>query len=150
MRDATVIRSALAGISGVETATGALGVVVRLPAAQVPAAIRALKESELGFVMLVDLFGTDTGEDVEVTYHLRSLSRDEELYVRCSLPYESVLHSVWNSYASALLPERETAELFGLTLAGHPNPARLLTTEDTPPLLLRSVPIRTPEEARDR
>ncbi|MRR12205.1 hypothetical protein EG835_07005, partial [bacterium] len=52
--------------------------------------------------------------------------------------------------ASALLPERETAELFGLALCGHPNPKRLLTTEGIEPLLLKSVPIRSAEEVRAR
>jgi NADH:ubiquinone oxidoreductase subunit C len=46
------------------------------------------------------------------------------------------------------MPERETAELFGLGLDGHPNPKRLLTTDGVPPLLRRDVPIRTPEEFR--
>jgi len=100
--------------------------------------------------MLLDLFGTDTGDDVEVTYHLRSLSRDEEVYVKTSLPYDGALRSVWNTYPSALAPERETAELLGLQLDGHPNPKRLLTTDGVEPLLRKSVPIRTVEEVRAR
>lgn len=148
--DVTVVRTALSGVTEAEVSTATLGVVVRVPAEDAAAALTALKASSLDFVMLVDLLGTDTGEDVEITYHLRSLSRDEELYVKCALPYDSVLHSVWNVYASALLPERETAELFGLTLAGHPNPARLLTAEGSEPFLRKSVPVRTLEEVRDR
>lgn len=148
--DETVIRSALSRVTQAEVSASTLGVVARVPAADAAAALEALKASELDFVMLVDLLGTDTGEAIEVTYHLRSFARDEDLYVKCELPYDGVLHSVWNVYASALLPERETAELLGLTLAGHPNPARLLTIDDTPPLLRRSVPIRTTEEVRDR
>jgi NADH:ubiquinone oxidoreductase subunit C len=46
------------------------------------------------------------------------------------------------------MPERETAELFGLSLSGHPNPKRLLTTDGVPPLLRKSVPVRTEEEVR--
>ena len=37
------------------------------------------------------------------------------------------------------MPEREAAELFGLSLSGHPNPKRLLTTDGMPPLLLQVV-----------
>jgi len=148
--DVAVVKTVLAGVTEAEVSTATLGVVARVPADDVPAALAALKASSLDFVMLVDLLGADTGEDIEITYHLRSLSRDEDLYVKCSLPYDSVLRSVWNVYASALLPERETAELFGLTLAGHPNPARLLTIEGTEPLLRKSVPIRTLEEVRER
>ena len=148
--DETVVRTTLSGVTQAEVSTSTLGVVARIPADDAPSALAALKASNLDFIMLVDLLGTDTGEEIEITYHLRSLSRDEDLYVKCVLPYDSVLHSVWNVYASALLPERETAELFGLSLAGHPNPARLLTVEDTEPLLRRSVAIRTLEEVRDR
>ena len=148
--DETVVKTVLSSVTQAEVSTSSLGVVVRAPHRDAAATLAALKASDLGFVMLVDLLGTDTGEDVEVTYHLRSFARDEELYVKCALPYDGVLYSVWNVYASALLPERETAELFGLTLAGHPNPARLLTTDGEAPLLRRSVPIRTLEEGRDR
>lgn len=149
--DATVVRSALSGLAGgAEITETTLGLVSRVSADDVAEALVGLKDSPLDFVTLVDLLGTDTGEDIEVTYHLRSLSRDEDLYVKCALPYDATLNSVWNIYASALLPERETAELLGLVLAGHPNPTRLLTTDGTPPLLRRSVEIRTLEEVRDR
>jgi NADH:ubiquinone oxidoreductase subunit C len=148
--DETVVRTTLSGVTQAEVSTSTLGVLARIPADDAASVLAALKASSLDFIMLVDLLGTDTGEEVEITYHLRSLSRDEDLYVKCALPYDGVLHSVWNVYASALLPERETAELFVLTLAGHPNPARLLTVDDTEPLLRRSVAIRTLEEVRDR
>jgi len=100
-----------------------LGLVCRVPAAEVLTALRAIAASGHGFTMLVDLLGTDTDEDVEITYHLRSLSRDEELYLKTRLPYAGVLESAWEVYPAALMPERETAELFGLRLAGHPNPS---------------------------
>ena len=116
----------------------------------VVSALAALKASELAFVMLVDLLGIDTGEELEVSYHLRSFARDEEMHVKTRLPYDAELASVWEVYPAALMPERETAELFGLTLAGHPNPKRLLTTEGVLPLLRKSVPVRTTEESRDR
>lgn len=149
--DKTKVKAILsATASGASIEAESLGVVVRIGASEAPDALAALHASELDFVMLVDLFGVDTGEAVEVTYHLRSFARDEELYVRIELPYDGVLKSVWNTYPSALLPERETAELFGLTLAGHPNPKRLLTTEGEAPLLRKEVPIRTVEEVRDR
>ncbi|MDY0087019.1 MAG: NADH-quinone oxidoreductase subunit C [Coriobacteriia bacterium] len=149
--DKTVVNSALGAIAGgAEVTETTLGVVARVAASEAPAALAILKAEPLDFVMLVDMLGTDTGEDIEVTYHLRSFSRDEDLYVKCVLPYDGVLNSVWTVYPSALLPERETAELLGLTLARHPNPKRLLTTEGTPPLLRRSQVIRTIEEVRDR
>ena len=42
------------------------------------------------------------------------------------------------------------AELLGLTLAGHPNPKRLLTTDGIPPLLRKSQLIRSEEEVKRR
>jgi NADH:ubiquinone oxidoreductase subunit C len=150
--DATVIRHALAagGLEPAEIEETPLGLVCWVPPADVVEALAALKASDLGFVMLVDLLGTDTAEEIEITYHLRSFARDEELYIKTRLPYESALVSVWESYPAALLPERETAEMFGLTLAGHPNPKRLLTTEGLPALLLKSTSVRDVHEMRDR
>lgn len=150
--DATVIRHALAaaGLDAGEFKETALGLSYALPSADVAGALAALKASQLGYSMLVDLLGTDTGDDVEITYHLRSFTRDEELYVKTQVPYGGTVASVWESYPAALLPERETAEMFGLTLSGHPNPKRLLTTEGVPPLLLKSMPVRNVHEMRDR
>jgi len=149
--DATVIRHILAsaGLTA-EVEETTLGVVARVGLDSAVETLCALRESELDFRMLLDMFGADTGDDVEVTYHLRSLSRDEEVYVKTSLPYDGALRSVWNTYPSALAPERETAELLGLQLDGHPNPKRLLTTDGVEPLLRKSVPIRTVEEVRAR
>jgi NADH-quinone oxidoreductase subunit C/D len=150
--DATVIRHALAaqGIEPAEIEVTGLGLACWLPPEQVTGALAALKASDLGFVMLVDLFGTDTAEEVEITYHLRSFARDEELYAKTRLPYGGTLVSVWESYPAALLLERETAEMFGLVLEGHPNPKRLLTTEGLAPLLLKSTAVRDVHEMRER
>ncbi len=139
-----------AGVADVDVEETTLGIVCRCAAADVVSALAAFKECELDFQMLADLLATDTGEEIELTYHLRSFTRDEEIYVKARVPYGAEIASVWNIYPAALLPERETAELFGLTLAGHPNPKRLFTTDGVEPLLLKSVPIRTPEEVRDR
>jgi NADH-quinone oxidoreductase subunit C len=150
--DATVVRTALAsaGVGSVEFEETILGLVAAVPSTDVVAALGALKASELAFVMLVDLLGIDTGEEIEVSYHLRSFARDEELHVKTRLRYDACLDSVWEVYPAALMPEREIAELYGLTLSGHPNPKRLLTTDGVGPLLRKSVPVRTTEESRDR
>ena len=123
---------------------------MRVAPERVPAALRALRDCSHSFHFLVDLFGIDTGEAVDVVYHLRSFVFDEEVVLKAAHPYGSVLASVWESHPAALMPERECAEMFGLSLSGHPNPKRLLSTEKTPPLLLKSTEIRTAEEARDR
>jgi NADH:ubiquinone oxidoreductase subunit C len=135
----------VAGVAG-EHADEALGAVLRVPSARIADALAALAAS--GYDQLVDLFATDTGERVEVTYHVRALARLEDLYLKCLVDYDGEAPSVWRVYPAALYPEREAAELLGMSFPGHPNPKRLLTTEGTEPLLRKSVPIRTSEEVR--
>lgn len=139
------------GLKGIEIDdVASLGVVVRATPSNVHTMLRALKESEDGFESLVDLFGIDTGDAVDVVYHLRSFGRDEDLYVKVDMDYGSDLKSVWEIFPAALMPERECAEMFGLTLSGHPNPKHLLLTKGSKPLLLKEHPIRTAEEVRNR
>lgn len=150
--DATAVRHILAsaGLSGADVEETTLGVVCHVDAPEIARGLLALRDSELAFHMLVDLLAADTGEQIELTYHLRSFSRDEEIHCKTRVAYDGEVRSVWNVYPSALLPEREAAELFGLTLAGHPNPKRLFTTDGVEPLLRKSVAIRTAEEVRQR
>jgi NADH-quinone oxidoreductase subunit D len=132
-----------------ETVEG-LGAVCRVSSADAHKALVALRDSDLSLGFLVDFFGVDTGEAVDAVYHVRSFARDEELIVKAAHDYGSTLQSVWDLFPAALMPERETAELFGLHLAGHPNPKRLLTTDGCPPYLLKSLEIREAEEVRNR
>jgi len=149
LRPATAdIERTLAGLPDVQVAGEKLGVVARMTLADVPAALEALKAA--GYETLIDFDGTDTGEFIELTYRLRSYSLDLELFVKAPVSFGGTIESMWYEYPSALMPERETAELFGLHLAGHPNPKRLLTTDGVPPLLRKDVLIRTVEEVRDR
>lgn len=150
--DVTAITSALrsAGLTSVEVEQTSLGVIVRAQNAELLQLLSALRDSSSEFTFMVDLFGVDTGELVEITYHLRSLSRDEDVYVRTSVEYDDGFPSVWEIYPAALMPEREVAEMFGLKLSGHPNPKRLLTTDGLEPMLLKRVEIRSAEEVRSR
>ena len=129
-----------------EASTEALGDVVRLDAARIADALEVLQES--GYDFLVDLFATDTGERIEVTWHLRAFAEHIDLYLKSMVDYDGAAPSVWQVYPAALYPEREAAELLGMTFTGHPNPKRLLTTDGTEPLLRKSVLIRTAEEVR--
>jgi NADH:ubiquinone oxidoreductase subunit C len=99
---------------------------------------------------MVDLFGIDTGEAIDVVYLLRSLRRDEDVTVKLHLAYDATLDSAWEIFPAAAYPEREACEMLGLSLAGHPNPHRLLTTDGVPALLRKSVEIRGAEQVRDR
>ncbi len=147
--DANEIRTMLAG-SGVaaEVDTVVLGTVARVSASDAIDALAAFKAD--GYESLVDFDGMDTGEAIELTWRLRSYSMDCEAYLKTTVAYDAEIHSAWNIYASALMPERETAELLGLRLAGHPNPKRLFTTDGIPPLLRKDVLIRSVEEVKNR
>ena len=123
----------------------AWGVLCIVSAEKADAALAALASS--GYEMLVDLFASDTGEGLEITYHLRSHGGDTELYARVAVGYDGEVPSVWETHPAALYAEREAAELFGLSFPGHPNPKRLLTSDDVPGYLMRkAVPVRTHEE----
>lgn len=151
--DATVAASTLsrAGIADpVLEEVVTLGLVCHVAPHQAGETLAALRNSEHAFNVLVDVFGTDTGEHVDVVYHLRSISRDEDVFVKAAHPYGSDLASVWETFPSAAYPERECAEMFGLTLSGNPNPKHLLLTEGVTPPLLKSSAIRGAEEVRDR
>jgi len=126
---------------------GSLGLVLRIPVEANRAVMDALRQHpDLAFVQLIDTFGADVRDLVEVTYRLRSLKLNADLLVKTELPYGATLPSVSTTFVSALLAERELCELFGLALTGHPNPKRLLTTEGLPPFLRKEVAIRTKEE----
>ena len=139
-----------AGVHEAEVATTALGVVCRVLPDVTTTTLQALSDSDLDFRVLVDMLGTDIGETIEITYHLRSFTRDEDIFVKTTLGYDDTLASVWNVFPSALMSERETAELLGLKLSGHPNPKRLLTTDGIEPLLRKSIAVRSAEEVRNR
>jgi NADH:ubiquinone oxidoreductase subunit C len=147
--DATTISALLAdaGLTA-EAESVLLGTVARVSAGDVIGALVAFKTA--GYESVVDFDGIDTGEAIELTWRLRSYSRDCEAFLKTTVAYDAEIHSAWNIYASALMPERETAELLGLTLAGHPNPKRLLTTDGIPPLLRKSIEIRSEEEVKRR
>ena len=134
------------GVSGVEFRDAEIGMLARVPHESAARMLAALRDA--GFESLVDFDGVDTGDDIELTWRVRSYARGADAVVKTSVPHDGTVESVWTIYPSALMPERETAELFGLGLEGHPNPKRLLTTDGVPPMLRRDVPIRTPEEFR--
>lgn len=147
--DATTISEMLAASDiAAEVESVLLGVVARVSPGDAIDALAAFKAA--GYESLVDFDGIDTGEAIELTWRMRSYALDCEAYVKAVLPYDGEIRSVWNVYPSALMPERETAELFGLTLAGHPNPKRLFTTDGVEPLLRKDVLIRSVEEVKNR
>lgn len=126
----------------------AIGLVIRVNESDVLKTLEALRDSEIAFTLLLDTFGADMDEDeeIEVTYHLRSLTENVDIRVKTRIPHGGTLNSATGLFTSGLLAERELAEMYGLYLEGHPNPKRLLTTEAYLNPLLKSTPIRTKEE----
>jgi len=173
MLDVATIKNALAvaGIPVLSVGTeGKLTTVIRVTGEQRDAVIAFLRNSDLAFTQMLDLFGADieareaveadeekgvpaqsaTAGYLEVTYLLRSMSHDSDLHVKMSLPYEGDYHSIIHLFASAYLTERELCEMFGLILHDHPNPKRLVTNPHFTTPLLKSVAIRGKEDVWNR
>lgn len=128
-----------------EAADERFGALGRISVSDAGPALTMLKSA--GFVMFVDEFGADTGESLEVTWHVRRMEPLADAYLRATVAYDAELPSVWEVFPAALYPEREIAEMFGVTLTGHPNPKRLLTTDELDVWPLRkSVPVRAQHE----
>ncbi len=77
------------------------------------------------------LCGVDYRDNITIVYHLYSLKFDTKVTVKVPLPKDNVVvESVTKIWAGADWHERETAEMFGVTFAGHPDPRKLLMKDD--------------------
>lgn len=93
-------------------------------------AVKYLKEKE-GLFHLSTITGVDLGEEREINYHL---SRPNLIFtIKVRVPGEkSVVPSIADIINGAVLYEREVNDLIGVFPEGHPNPKRLLMTEEWP------------------
>ncbi len=76
--------------------------------------------------------GVDLGPEggFEVVTHLFSTSRHHNVRVKVRLPHEEpVCPTISDIFPGANWHERETAEMFGITFEGHPQPVNLLLSE---------------------
>jgi NADH-quinone oxidoreductase subunit C len=75
--------------------------------------------------------GLDLGEDgMEVVTHLYSTTHHHNVRVKVRLAADDlVCPTISDLYPTANWHERETAEMFGVTFEGHPQPVRLLLPE---------------------
>ena len=73
----------------------------------------------------------DKERPLEVVYHLRSLSRKENLRMKVELDLrgELAVDSVTPLWAGATWLEREVYDMFGVVFAGHPDLRRILMWE---------------------
>ena len=93
---------------------------------------QTLKESKsLNFDYLKCLFGVEKKDHFEVVYDVYSIPNGVGLLVKVLLdkkkPKVATLTTV---YPAADWYERETAEMFGITFEGHPNPKNILLADD--------------------
>ena len=76
--------------------------------------------------------GVDLGPDegFEVVTHLYSTLHHQNVRVKVRLSHEDpVCPTISDLYPGANWHERETAEMFGITFEGHPQPVKLLLSE---------------------
>jgi len=93
-------------------------------------AVTYIKEKE-GLFHLSTITGVDLGEERELNYHFNRPNLIFTIKVR--IPGEkSVVPSITDIINGATIFEREINDLFGVFPEGHPNPKRLLMTEEWP------------------
>ncbi len=130
---------------------------IEVPSKRLTQVLARLKE-EGGFDFLSDIIGIDNidlyvkkakkgkkeadeKEDVvdigpppprfEVIYLLLSLSTNERLQVKVSVPEDNLeLPSITSIWRAANWPEREVYDMFGIRFKGHPNLRRLLMWDE--------------------
>lgn len=101
-----------------------------------PEALRehlAFLRDELAFDFLVFMTALDRPADgvVELVYRLFSHESRTSVVVRVRLPRDRAqVPTVSDIFRTSEWHERETAEMFGVLFAGHPDPRRLLLPDD--------------------
>jgi NADH-quinone oxidoreductase subunit C len=86
----------------------------------------------MGFDTVSSISGVDMRTNLEVVYMLWSTSLKVVAIVKVPLPKDSnIVPSVTGLWGAANWHERETAEMFGITFDGHPDPRHILLTDDT-------------------
>jgi NADH-quinone oxidoreductase subunit C len=82
------------------------------------------------FKQLVDVCGADypdRPERFEVVYNLLSLKRNTRIRVKVTTDENNPVESVSGVFSSAIWPERETYDFFGIYFNNHPDLRRILT-----------------------
>jgi Ni,Fe-hydrogenase III component G len=93
-------------------------------------AVTFIKEKE-GLFHLSTITGVDYGEERELNYHFNRPNLVFTIKVRVPSDKPEV-PSITDIINGATIFEREVYDLLGVTPVGHPNPKRLLMTEEWP------------------
>jgi NADH-quinone oxidoreductase subunit C len=82
------------------------------------------------FKQLVDVTAVDHPEQAErfvVVYNLLSLRQNQRIRVKLTTDERTPVESVAPVFSSAIWPEREVWDMFGIFFSGHPDLRRILT-----------------------
>lgn len=84
------------------------------------------------FQHLTTISGTDIGDEIELIYHV-DCGDGVLLDLAMSIPKDSLeVQTVTDIYPGAILYERELMDLLGVEVKDHPDPRRLLLSDDWP------------------
>jgi NADH:ubiquinone oxidoreductase subunit C len=106
---------------------------IRIPAGDVPDVLRALHdESDFEFQLLADLAGVDTGDHMQVVYHLWSTTSSDWLRVIADdlSRDEPRAPSVTFLWPGAEWLEREAYDMFGIRFEGNRDLRRIFMPPD--------------------
>jgi len=106
---------------------------VRIDPSQVALVLRQAKtRPEFGFDFLRCLTGIDQeAAGIELVYSLFSFKNRHTVHIKTVVPLsDPTVDSITPFWLGADWHERETAEMFGVTFRGHPNPKHLLLDDD--------------------
>jgi NADH-quinone oxidoreductase subunit C len=112
---------------------GPRDVILSIPRDDVPRVLQTAKDDpRLDLKYLRCLLGVDHMEGgLEVVYQLYSFTHGHGVTIKTRLPLDDPrVASAASIWKGADWLERETAEMFGMTFEGHPNPVPLLLPED--------------------
>ena len=115
---------------------------LNVPAADLPAVLRSLKE-EHGFDMLVDVSGVDWAEGAvprfTVVYHVMSTSAHDYVRIAADCPDAAApeVPTVTGLWPGADWHELEAFDMFGIRFKGHPDLRRILMWDGYPHFPLR-------------
>lgn len=103
---------------------------VTVPAVDVQMMVQFIVD-EWGPVHLSTITGNDRGGHVDVIYHF--VADGVSLNLRASVDKAvDEIDTITPIVPAAIMYEREIQDMFGVTIAGHPDPRRLILPEDWP------------------
>jgi NADH-quinone oxidoreductase subunit C len=91
------------------------------------------QNSELAYDLLIDQTGVDFPDRslrFSLSYLLHSMKFNNKIRIKTSVAPGVAVDTVSSIWMAADWMERETAEMFGIVFANHPNPKHILLTDD--------------------